>query len=64
MAQAQAKSHQTARAYFTRATIFLQLGQTREASIALRNAKKSVNNDPLLMAQINAELKLLKKTKN
>lgn len=59
LAQAQARSHQTARAYLTRAKIFMQLGQLREAGIALRNAKKSVLHDPLLMAQIKAELRTL-----
>ena len=60
LAQVQSRSHQTARAYLTRAKIFLQLGQTREAGIALRAAKKSVQNDPLLEAQIDAQIKALK----
>ena len=61
LAQAQARSHQTARAYLTRATMFMQLGQAREAGIALQNAKKSVHHDPLLLAQINAQITELKK---
>lgn len=57
LAQAQSRSHQTARAYLTRAQLFLQLGESREANIALQNAKAAVHNDPLLMAQINAQIK-------
>lgn len=60
LAQAQARNHETARAYLTRAKIFLQYGQIREAGIALHSAQKSVHNDPLLAAQISAELKALK----
>lgn len=60
LAQAQARNGETARAYLTRANIFLQLGQTREAGIALHSALKSVHNDPLLAAQIKAKLKVLK----
>ncbi len=56
LAQAQSRNHETARAYLTRAKIFLQFGQIREASIALTNAKQAVHNDPLLMAQINSQL--------
>jgi predicted Zn-dependent protease len=60
LAQAQARNGETARAYLTRAKILIQLGQTREAAIALHSALKSVHNDPLLAAQIKAELKVLK----
>lgn len=60
LAEAQSRSHQTARAYLTRAKLFLQSGQLREAGIALQNAKQSANHDPLLMIQINAQIKALK----
>jgi predicted Zn-dependent protease len=60
LAEAQARDHQVARAYLTRAKIFLVQGQAREAGIALHAAQKSVHNDPLLAAQIKAKLKQLK----
>ncbi len=60
LAEAEARNHETARAYLTRAKLFLLSGQTRQAGIALRNAQRSVKHDPLLAAQIKAELKLLK----
>lgn len=63
LAIVQAKNHQTAQAYLTRAIMFLQEGQTQQAGIALQSAKKTAGNDPRLRAQINAQMQILRTLK-